>query len=148
MNEQKVNHFKRLLLYFGGGFLFLFVLIFLVLISFYPVKLTLVIASIFGFMYGLFTMGFMTRSLKREHLEIVPSKLGQNQGLEFYKSLILDHMSDLRYILTEESPNRVVFSPRTLYRIFETNVIIEWDQYQINVTASRLMIRMLRDLIK
>jgi hypothetical protein len=147
MTKAAGNQFIRLIKYFLVGFAIGFVLIFLPVFMFYEARLAMLVGTIFGSLYGLFVAGFMIRTLRFEELEIIPAKLGENKSLDWYYNTVIGHLEDMRYSRQNDEIN-IIYKPRTLYRVFEPDVIIQKDAYSLKITASRMMIRMLSDLIE
>ncbi len=97
-----------------------------------------------GVLYGLFAIGFTERALRRVSFEINPSNKDPQKGLSWYRERLELQMHHMLY-RCEKSSDGVVFHPLRLYRIFETPVHFTYDPYSINITASRMTMRILLD---
>lgn len=129
------------------GFFCAFTLTSLISIFLYSVSKSLLLGSIIGFLYGLFSMGFMVRQLKRTKFVIDSSNKRVDKGLLWYEEKIKEQARDLRFKEIFRSDNKVVYRPSTLYRVFESEIIIELSPYDISISCSRMMMRIILDYI-
>jgi hypothetical protein len=114
------------------------------LIFFYELKLAALIAGIVAFISGLFSVGFMKRVLVRAKLEVNVTNKDPQKGLEWYAESIRDQISALNFYEAKSELNITYFRPRGLFKIFEPEIELEITTYCIQITASRLMVRLIK----
>lgn len=137
----------RLLKYYIGGALFVYPLVFIGFIFFFPLKLALLTSAIASLLFGLFSCGFMVRTLKVETLEINSTNKDPQKGLDWYQERIFEQLYDLRFITMNKSKEFTTFSPRGLYKIYESDVSVERTPYYIKITASRLVLKLISSYV-
>lgn len=137
----------RIIKYFSLGFSASSVLSFSVTIFFLPFKLSLIISWLVGLIYGLFCIGFMVRTLKVIEFEINVQNKDPQKGFHWYKEQI---ERQLNYMLYEKEDffEGVIYHPRRLYRIFESPVKLTYNPYYITISSSRMMMRILLELVE
>ena len=138
---------SNLIKVFFIGFVFAFILTTLISIFLYPIGKSLLLGTIIGFLYGLFAMGFMVRQLKRTKFVIDSSNKKIDKGLLWYQERIEEQARDLRFKEVLRSSNKIIYRPSTLYRVFESEIIIELSPYDISISCSRMMMRIILDYL-
>lgn len=98
-------------------------------------------------MYGLFCIGFMVRTLKTVEFEINMQNKDPLKGFYWYQKELEQQM---HYMLFERklTVDGMIFYPRRLYRVFESPVEFKFDTYGINIKASRMIMRILLDVVE
>lgn len=138
----------RLLKYFFVGFLAGFALFFAAFAFFYGVKQGAVMASVAGFVYALFCVGFMARLMKTQVLEVNTSNRDPEKGMDWYADEIRQQVKQMRFKQVGKGKEIEVFHPTGLYRVWERKVELSAGPYEVKVKASRFMIRVLSDLVE
>lgn len=134
----------RLILYFVSAAAIAGMLSLMVLVIFFDFKLSFIISSLLGFIFGLFSLGFTQRTLKSETLEINASNKHPQKPLKWYEERVREQIKDMRFRYAgKDEQGKELFKPRTLYRVFEPDIELEVSPYDITITASRLMIRLI-----
>lgn len=108
----------------------------------------LIQAFIVILIYSIFAFGFMVRKLKRVSFIIDAKNKDKNKGLSWYKEKITEQALDMRFKQTLSSSTHLVFRPWGLYRVFESNIIIELTPYDIKLTCTRMMMRIILDYLE
>jgi hypothetical protein len=134
---------SRLVKYFFVGYLIAFITVFSAVLIKADIKLALLLGAIFGVIAGLMSMGFMFRILKVEEFEITMQNKHPKRGFDWYEDEIKDQLAPFHYYLKTENGIEI-FSPRSLYKIYEPQLEFERTPYQIRVKGSRLMIKLLK----
>ena len=138
----------RLLKYFFVGFLAGFALFFAAFAFFYGFKQGAVMASVAGFVYALFCVGFMARLMKTQILEVNTSNRDPEKGMDWYANEIRHQVKQMRFKQIGKGREIEVFHPTGLYRVWERKVELSAGPYEVRVKASRFMIRVLSDLVE
>jgi hypothetical protein len=120
---------------------------FLILIIFNPLVKSLLIAAIVGGISGLFSLGFMVRQLKRLSFEINSSNKAIDKGLSWYQERIHEQAMDMRFKCVLKTSNEIIYKPQSLYRVFESDIIVELSPYDIRISCSRMMLRIILDYL-
>lgn len=139
---------SKLLKYFVVGWLTGFVIAFFAFILLFPFKLVVISSLIFGFIYGLFCMGFMQRKLKVVSFEINPENKDSNKGLAWYEEKIKEQIQDMRFRYSKTENGIEIYKPTGLYKVLESPVELEVTPYLINVKCTRMMRRVILDLVE
>lgn len=138
----------RLLKYFIVGFLAGFALFFVAFAFFNPLGEAAAMAAVAGFVYGLFCIGFMTRLMATATLVINPSNKDPQKGLAWYAEEIRQQMADMRFKKVGGSTSFEVYHPRGFSKVWERKVELSVDPYEVKVMGSRVIIRILSDLVE
>ena len=138
----------RLLKYFFLGFISGLVLFFPVMFFMYPFLKALLASSIIGFVYSLFVVGFMVRQLKEVVFEINAQNKDPEKGLRWYEEQILEQILDMRYREYLNVDGLRKFRPTGLYLVLESKIELRVTPYAISVKSSRMMCRILGDLVE
>lgn len=142
-----MNPFLRVIRYFLIGFFLASVFCFFALVWFLPLKLSFIISGILGFIYGLFCIGFMVRTLRVVEFEITTQNKNPERGFLWYREELEDQLLHMPYS-KEIVGDKLIYKPRRLYQIYESPVEITFEPYFINIKASRMMMRILLDVIE
>lgn len=97
--------------------------------------------------FGFFCSGFMQRTLKTEELFINASNKDPQKGLRWYEEQIRDTLYSFRFTYTGTIGNVEHFKASGLYQVFESNIELEVSPFEIRLRASRLQIRIIKDLL-
>lgn len=108
---------------------------------------SVLIASIVASIFALFSFGFMIRILKRSSFEINSSNKASDKGLKWYQERIQEQARDMRFLCIEKTSEREVYSPQTLYRVYESDIVVEISPYDIRISCSRMMLRIILDYL-
>lgn len=139
----------RLLLYFLLAAMIAGLLSVTILVIFVDLKLALIISTLVGFIFGLFSLGFTQRTLSSQTLEITTGNKHPERPMRWYEDRVREQINDLRFIDDgKNAQGQEVFKPRALYKVFEPNIYLEVETYSITVTASRLMIRLIASYVE
>lgn len=137
----------RLCKYFALGMIYSYPIVFIGFIFFFPLKLALLTSLIASCIFGIFASGFMVRTLKTQSFEINTTNKDPRKGLDWYQDRIFEQLNDLRFLKLSESDGTFTYTPRGLYKVFESEVLIERTPYFIKVTGSRLIIRLISSYV-
>tara|TARA_Y100000031_G_C7906152_1_gene241738 strand:- start:6 stop:437 length:432 start_codon:yes stop_codon:yes gene_type:complete len=112
-------------------------------------KLALIISTLLGFIFGLFSLGFTQRTLSSQTLEITTGNKHPERPMSWYEDRVREQINDMRFFAdgTNEQ-GQEIFRPRALYRVFEPDIFLDVETYAITVTASRLMIRLISTYVE
>lgn len=138
----------RALAYFSLAGFIMALLSFMILAVFFPFTLSLIIACLLGTIFGLFSLGFMQRTLPSQTLEINSGNKDPEKPMRWYEERVREQINDMRFIFKEVHEGTEVFKPRALYRVFEPNIYLETSPFEITVRASRLMIRLISTYVE
>ena len=109
----------------------------------------LIIFALVLLISGLFYLGFKVRtSIERLSFEINSANKDPQKGLQWYQDQITRQVESMRYNLIEDRPGRKHYVPWGIYSIMEGPVLIKFDAYSIEINASRMMMRILLDLVE
>src|SRR5690606_30590900 len=97
---------------------------------------------------GFFSSGFMQRTLKSETLTINASNKDPQKSLRWYEDEIRTILFSFRYEKLTNEKGIEEYRPFGLYRVFEPHIILEINPYEINLTASRVVCRIISDLLR
>lgn len=142
-----MNPFIRLIRYFLLGSALGIVVTLVGTVFFFPFKLALIMSLIFGFIYGLFSMGFMVRTLKVIEFEINMQNKDPQKGFHWYKEELTMQMKHMHF-KHEDRGSIQTYLPCRLYKIYESPVVFTYDAYSIHIRASRMMMRILLDVVE
>lgn len=134
---------QRPIKYFIVGVLSAYPIVFIGFIFFFPIKLALIVSLITSVIFGIFSLGFMVRTLSTQSFEINTTNKDPKLGLDWYQERIFEQLYDLRFLKHSKIGEITTFSPRGLYKVYESEVLVERTPYYIKVTGSRLVIRLL-----
>jgi len=141
-----MNDYLRVLRYFFVGFILASIVSFFFLLFFVKIQLSFIIASILGCIYGLFCVGFMVRTLKVVEFDITTQNKAKDRGFPWYKEQIEDQMLHMPFERIQLS-EKVIYKPRRLYKVYESPVEVTYEPYLIHLKASRVMMRVLLDIL-
>lgn len=138
---------SNLLKVFLLGFFLIFIMTLAISLFLYPFGKAIIFAFIFGLLYGLFAIGFTVRELKRANFIIDSSNKKIDKGLIWYLERIEQQAQDMRFRQISRSSTQVIYRPTTLYKIFESDIVIEISPYDISISCSRMMMRIILDYL-
>lgn len=138
----------RALKYLILGFFSGFTLFFCVFVISHPPGQALVMAAVVGLIYSLFCLGFMARLMKTDILRVTPANKDPQKGMAWYAEEIRQQIYDLRFKKVGESTSFEVYHPTGLRRVYEGRVELSVGVYEVRVKASRMVIRILSDLVE
>lgn len=138
----------RLLKYFILGYLMGFILLYPVFLFLYVWNKALIAALVGGGVYSLFVVGFMSRMLKSVSLEINASNKDREKGLSWYYDLIIEQIRDMRFRQYLDVDGLKKFKPVGIYQVLENPIEVRVTPYDINVKCSKMMKRIISDLIE
>lgn len=134
---------QRLMKYFILGSIIAYPVVFIGFIFFFPFKLALVSSAVASIIFGVFCSGLMVRTLDTQSFEINTTNKKPDKGLNWYEERIYEQLYDLRFLKSSKSGEITTFTPRGLYKIYESEVSVQRTPYYIKVTGSRLVIRLI-----
>lgn len=138
---------SRLIRIFSLAYSFAFILTFLICIFFYTWKKALILAAIIGPLYGLFALGFMVRQLRRITFVINSSNKATDKGLSWYQERMEEQARDMRFQLVKKTQEQIIYKPQSLYKVFESKIVIDLSPYDIQISCSRMMMRIILDYV-
>ena len=124
------------------------ILSFIFCLLFYPWTQALFLSFILGFLYALFAFGFSIRTLKRVSFIINAKNKKPDVGLIWYQEKIVEQAKDMRFLLKEHHHDKIVFKPQSLYQVFESEIVLEITAYELKLTCSRMMLRIILDYLE
>ena len=137
--------FKNFLISFAG----LFVLFFASLSIIFELKLAAILGGIVSFILSLSVMGYTRRALKSQRFEVNMQNKMKERGMRWYEERIREQIFDHGFTFSHKEDNgEEVFSPRTLYQVYEPDIKLRVDTYSIEFEASRLMVRIISDYLE
>lgn len=142
-----MKDYIRIFRYFFIGFILASSVSFIFLLVFVKIELSFIIALILGFIYGLFCMGFMVRTLKVIEFEITTQNKAKDKGFLWYREQIEDQMLYMPFKRIQLE-NKVIYKPRRLYKVYESPIEVMYEPYYINIKGSRVMMRILLDILE
>lgn len=90
----------------------------------------------------------MRRLMKTRVLKVTPANKDPEKGLVWYSDEIRQQLYDMRFIKVGKSSTFEVFHPVGLNKVWERKVELSIDPYEVKVTGSRFVIRVLSDLVE
>jgi hypothetical protein len=130
------------------SFIIATILSFFLCLLFYPWAQSLFLSFVLGSLYALFAFGFSIRTLKRVSFIINTQNKKADVGLIWYQEKIIEQAKDMRFILKEHSHDKIVFKPQSLYQVFESEIVLEISAYDLKLTCSRMMMRIILDYLE
>lgn len=138
----------RFLKYLIVGFLVGFTLFFVAFLFNHPVGEASAMAMVGGFIYALFSAGFMTRMMKTAVLEVTPANKDPQKGIQWYEDEIKQQIRDMRFKKVGKQSGFEVYHPQGFRKLWEGRIELTSDAYHVRVVASRMMIRILSDIVE